>query len=153
MIILNFQLTSESRQLEELVIKAGEDPSYPIMRKVLENKNNNDKRALPAFEYESYVKIELDVDHITEKFGKRRIIQKVQAAIDSSGGLTGEDGKPLIPIFLSETISRVFYQSNPERTKERILKTKIEGVGLDNDSPVSQLIGASFQEYNFYKTG
>lgn len=150
-IILNFQLKSETRELQEFVFVAGEDPSYPIMRKVLKNKKLNDKRSLGAYDYESYVKIELDVDHVTERFGRRKIIQKVQQAIDSAGGLTGEDGYALIPLFLSETISRVYYQSDPERTKEKIIKTKIEGVGLGDNSPISQIIGASYQEYNFYK--
>ncbi len=150
-LIVNFQLSPESRNLKEVVFKAGEDPSYPIMRKVLKAKKNNDKRALDSYENESYVKIEFDLDQVSERFGKRKIVGKITEAIDSAGGLTGEDGNPLIPLFLSETLSRFYYQSNPERTKENILKTKIEGVGLDNDSPISQLIGSSFQEYNFYK--
>lgn len=149
-IMLNFQLLSASKSLDEIVVVAGEDPAYPIMRKVQDQKKYNDTKKLEAYEYESYVKIELDIDNISEKFGNRKIIQKVQNAIDSLGGLTGEDGKPLIPIFLSESISQFYYRNNPERITEKVIKTKIEGVGLDQDSPVSQLLGSSFQQYNFY---
>jgi len=149
-IMLNFQLLSASKSLDEIVVVAGEDPAYPIMRKVQDQKKYNDTKKLEAYEYESYVKIELDIDNISEKFGNRKIIQKVQNAIDSLGGLTGEDGKPLIPIFLSENISQFYYRNNPERITEKVIKTKIEGVGLDQDSPVSQLLGSSFQQYNFY---
>ncbi|TAE07715.1 MAG: carboxypeptidase-like regulatory domain-containing protein [Bacteroidetes bacterium] len=52
---------------------------------------------------------------------------------------------------MSESISRYYVQQNPDRTKEVILKTKIDGVGLSDNSSVSQIIGSSFQEYNFYK--
>ena len=149
---LNFQLEPENTKLEEIVIKAGEDPSYPIMRKVLANKHLNDKRRLRNYEYESYVKIEMDVDNIHEKLSKKKIVQKVQATIDSTGGgLTGEDGKPLIPLFLSETISRYYYQGNPEKIKEDVIKSKVEGIGFGDNYPISQILGSSFQEYNFYK--
>lgn len=150
-IILNFQLESESTKLAEIVVESGEDPSYPVMRNVLKNKEINDKRRLDYYEYESYTKVELDIDNVTEKFGERKIIQKVQNAIEEVGGLTGEDGQPLIPLFLSETISHFYFKGNPERKKEQVIKTKIEGVGVDDNSPLSQLLGSSFQEYNFYK--
>ncbi|GAB4395962.1 MAG: DUF5686 and carboxypeptidase-like regulatory domain-containing protein [Microscillaceae bacterium] len=149
-ITLNFQLFGESKKLEEIVVVAGEDPAYPIMREVIRNKKRNDVRQLEAYEYESYVKIELDVDNISERFGQRKIIQKVQQAIDSVGGLTGEDGRPLIPLFLAETISRFYYRNNPERKSEQVIKTKIDGVGLGDDSPINQILGSTFQQYNFY---
>ncbi|MEO1655142.1 MAG: DUF5686 family protein, partial [Bacteroidota bacterium] len=149
--VLNFQLSPEGTNLEEIVIEAGEDPSYPIMRQVIKNKKFNDKRRLPQFEYESYVKIEIDIDNTTGRFAKRKIVQKVQQAIDTLGGLTGEDGEPLIPLFLSETISKFYYRNNPERVKEEVIKNKIEGVGLGPNTPLNQILGSSFQEYNFYK--
>lgn len=149
-IALNFQLASEEKALDEVLVKAGEDPSYPIMRQVLKNKNLNDKRKIDIYECETYTKIEIDIDNISDKFGKRKIIRKVKTAIDSIGGLTGEDGKPLIPLFLSEAISKSYVRNNPDRNREDVLKTKVDGVGLD-DVPVSQILGSSFQEYNFYK--
>lgn len=150
-ILLNFQLESEEKKLEDITFVAGEDPSYPIMRKVLENKEKNDRRKLDEYEFESYVKIELDVDNISDKFNNRKLIKKITTAIDSAGGLTGEDGKKLIPLFFSETVSRFFYNKNPQRKKEVILKTKVQGVGISPDNPISQILGQSFQEYNFYK--
>ncbi len=149
--ILNFQMEANSSQLATVVLTSGEDPAYPIMRKVVAAKDKHDKRKLPQYEQEVYTKIELDIDNVADKFGKRRVIKKVMAAIDSTGGLTGEEGKPLIPIFMSESISRYYVQQNPDRTKEVILKTKIDGVGLSDNTSISQIIGSSFQEYNFYK--
>jgi hypothetical protein len=149
--ILNFQLETSESTLNEVRLTSGEDPAYGVMRKVLANKDKHDKRKLPQYDQEVYTKIELDIDNVADKFSKRKPVQKVMAAIDSTGGLTGEDGKPLIPIFMSESISRYYVQNNPDRTKEIILKTKIDGVGLNDNSSVSQIIGSSFQEYNFYK--
>jgi len=148
--VLNFQLLSEDKQLEEVVVLAGENPAWDIMRNVLENKKKHDKNQLDFYEYESYSKIELAIDNISEKFSNKRAMKDMMAAIDTLGNITGEDGKPLIPMFISETISQYYYRGNPFAEKEFIKKTKITGVGVEDDSFVSQLIGSSFQNFNFY---
>lgn len=148
--IINFQLKPENTKLEEVKFVARENPSWAIMRKVMKNKRKNDKRRLAHYEYDSYTKVEFDIDNVSAKMAKRRAVKKILSAIDSIGKLTGDDGKPLIPIFMSETMSKYHYRRNPKKTKEHVLKSKITGVGIEDGSVVSQLIGASFQEYNFY---
>lgn len=149
--IINFQIKPENTKLNEVQFVARENPSWTIMRKVMKNKNKNDKRRLKQFEYESYTKVEFDIDNVSKGLAKRRAVKKILTAIDSIGRVTGDDGKPLIPIFLSETISKYYYRRTPRKAKEHVLKSKITGVGIEDGSVVSQLIGASFQEYNFYK--
>ena len=99
----------------------------------------------------SYNKIEFDIDNLTDKFKSRRLVQKVQAVIDSVDRIAGEDGNPVLPIFFSESISKFYFRNNPTLQKENILKTKITGVGIQDGTFVSQLIGSSLQEYNFYQ--
>ncbi|NBP70982.1 MAG: carboxypeptidase-like regulatory domain-containing protein, partial [Cytophagia bacterium] len=60
--IVNFQLEEEVTNLQEVVVLAGENPAFEILRKVVRNKNENDKRKLSAYEYDTYTKIEVDVD-------------------------------------------------------------------------------------------
>lgn len=128
-----------------------ENPAWAIMRKVMKRKKNNDLRRLSAYEYESYSKIELDVDNISEKFQKRKIVSKVVSVLDSIAKIKGEDGKPILPVFFSETISRNYFVANPDRRREDILKSKISGIALEDGSYVSQLLGTSFQQFNFYE--
>lgn len=148
---IDFQLEASSIKLQEVKIYAGENPAYPIMRKVLAQKKVNDPNRLKAYEYESYNKIEVDVDNLSEKFKKRRAIKKITSAIEKFEKIAGEDGRPVIPIYLSEAISHYYYQTDPIKRKEIILKTKLSGVGLNQNSAVSQLMGASYQQYNFYR--
>ncbi|MCH8317846.1 MAG: carboxypeptidase-like regulatory domain-containing protein [Bacteroidetes bacterium] len=148
---INFQLESATMKLKEVVVVAGENPAFAIMRKVIKNKSKNDKRSLSAYEYESYNKIELDIDNITEKFRNKKIMRKITAIFDSLQQIAGEDGRPVLPVFISESISRYHYRDNPKKTREDILHTKITGVGLDDGTLVSQIIGTSFQQYNFYQ--
>ena len=149
--VLNFQLSEAGIELTEVVIRPGENPAWPILRNVVEHKMYNDKRSLISYEYEAYTKLEVDIDKLSEKFRKKKIIRKIQNVIDSIGKVAGEDGNPILPFFISETISKYYYNKSPQLRKEQIEKTKISGLGVNEGELVSQVIGSSFQEYNFYQ--
>jgi hypothetical protein len=130
---------------------AGENPAFEVLRNVVRNKSNNDKRKLTAYEYDTYTKIEVDVDNISDKFRERKIVKKITQVLDSVDRIAGEDGKPILPLFITESVSKLYYRDNPSLKKEQILKTKIHGVGVEDGTTVTQMIGSSFQEYNFYQ--
>lgn len=148
--VVNFQLEENIMSLQEVVIVAGENPAFEIMRKVIKNKGVNDKKTLKAYQYETYTKVEIDVDNITERFREKKFMKKITQVMDSVDQLAGEDGRPVLPVFISETVSDFYFRNDPKLQHERIKKSKITGVGVDDGSVVSQFIGSSFQEYNFY---
>src|SRR5688572_28774513 len=45
---VNFQLEEDAVNLQEIVVFAGENPAYPIMRQVVKRKSDHDKRQLTA---------------------------------------------------------------------------------------------------------
>jgi hypothetical protein len=149
--VVNFQLEEEVTNLMEVIVHAGENPAYEILRRVVRNKNKNDKRKLTAYEYDTYTKIEVDADNLSEKFRERKIVKKITQVLDSVAVIAGEDGKPILPLFITESVSKIYYRDNPSLKKENILKTKINGIGVEDGTTVMQLIGSSFQEYNFYQ--
>lgn len=148
---INFQMEEDVVNLGEVIIYAGENPAFEIIRNVVRNKNANDKRKLEAYEYESYTKIEFDIDNLSEKFKNRKVVQKITQVLDSIEQIAGEDGKPILPIFISEAISRYYYKKNPSLRHENVIKTKVTGVGITDGTLTSQVIGSTFQEYNFYQ--
>jgi hypothetical protein len=148
---IDFQLQAEPKSLDEVVVYSGENPAYKILRKLRENAEKNDRKRLTAFEYDSYSKMELDVDNISDKFKEKKVMKQIQGAIEKFEKIAGEDGKAVIPVFISETISKFFYRESPGRKKEMILKNNIKGVGVKEGSFVSQLVGGNiFANYNFY---
>ncbi len=150
---INFQLKPETTSLGDFVVfaKKQENPAFAIMRSVIKNKGKNDKRTLAAYEYESYNKIQIDVDNISEKLKQKKYMQKISAVLDSIEVIAGEDGKPVLPLFISESLSKFYYRDNPRLQKEEIQRTRIKGVAIEDGSLISQIIGSSFQEYNFYQ--
>ncbi|HNP77000.1 MAG: DUF5686 family protein [Cyclobacteriaceae bacterium] len=149
--VINFQLEEDVTNLPEVVVKAGENPAFEVLRAVVRNKDRNDKRNLSAYEYDVYTKMEVDVDNISEKLRNKKVMKKIAQVLDSMEQVTGEDGKPILPLFITESSSRFYYRNAPAIKTEKILKTRISGVGLDDGSMVTQLVGSSFQEYNFYQ--
>ena len=149
--VVNFQLTEEKTNLQEVIVKAGENPAWPILRGVVKNRDLNDKRRLEAYEYDVYTKTEIDIDNITDKFREKKIMKKIAAVLDSIERVVGEDGKPVLPLFITESVSKFYYREHPPISTETILRTKISGVGLDDGSTVTQLVGSTFIEYNFYQ--
>lgn len=147
---INFQLEPTVQELTEVVVTAGENPAFALMRKVVDRKSSNNKEKLSSYNYETYNKIELDVDNITDAFKKRSLIKPITSILDSIKLIAGEDGTPVLPVFISESLSDFYYLKNPKKTKETIKATKVTGIGLEDGSLVSQLIGSTFQEYNFY---
>jgi hypothetical protein len=148
---INLQLEEDATSLQEVVINAGENPAYAILREVVRNKSKNDKRKLTAYEYDTYTKIEIDVDNISDKFRQKKVMKKITQVLDSVQRIAGDDGKPILPLFISESVSKLYYRDDPSLRKENILKTKINGVGVEDGSVVTQFVGSSFQEYNFYQ--
>jgi hypothetical protein len=149
--VINFQLEEDVVRLKEIVFYSGENPAFEILRQVIKNKNEYDKRNLSAYECEAYTKIEIAIDNMSDKFRKRKVMQKISQVLDSVDRIAGEDGKPILPIFISENISKLYYRDNPKLKTETILHSKINGLGVEDGNMATQLIGSSFQEYNFYQ--
>lgn len=147
---VDFQLEEEVINLEGVVVFAGENPAFKIMRNVVDNKKKNNRRSLTAYEYESYTKIEIDINNMSENFTRKKLVRKVKSVLDSIEIIAGEDGEPILPIFISEAISNFYYKKKPQLQYENIIKTKISGVGIEDGSLTSQVIGSTFQQYNFY---
>ncbi len=148
---MNFQLVEEVTNLSEVVVKAGENPAFEILRGVVRNKERNDKRNLAAYEFDVYTKTEVDIDNISDKLRLKKVMKKIAQVLDSMDQVVGEDGKPILPLFITEIVSKLSYRNAPPIKTEQIIKSKISGVGLDDGSMVTQLVGSTFQEYNFYQ--
>lgn len=149
---IDIQLFPATTMLAEVVItpKNYINPAWEILRETINHKARNDFRSLSSFQYQSYNRIELDATKIDEKLKKRKFVKNLLPLMDSLKKVAGE-GEPILPLFVSETISNYFYQQSPEKKRENIIRTKVNGVGFEDGTLVSQLVGSTFQQYNFYK--
>jgi hypothetical protein len=149
---INIVLNISSNALNEVVItpKTYVNPAWEILSQVIKHKPENDSRSLSSYEYESYSRIELDATHFGDRLKNKKFMKSALAIIDSTHG-SKKGSSPLLPIFISETVSDYYYRNNPQVKKEEIKRTKTNGIGFEDGTLLSQLTGSTFQQYNFYK--
>jgi len=146
---IDINLYPDAGILAEAVITPGVNPALRIIEAAQKNRKSYNVDKLEYYEYEAYNKIQLAVDNITDKFKKRNLFKTMEPLFDTIGVLTPDSTVPVLPVFVSETISDFYYRKTPRRTREVIKASKVNGVGVVEGSFVSQVLGSTFQQYNF----
>ncbi|RPH34022.1 MAG: carboxypeptidase-like regulatory domain-containing protein [Bacteroidales bacterium] len=143
---ITIELKAASFAIEGITVVPGENPAHPILRSIIKNKWKNDPDKLESYSYESYNKLEVDLNNVDDKMKQRKIFNQFQFIFDyvDTNAITG---KTFLPIFISEAISDYHYQRSPKVDKEVIKATKISGV--KNES-VAQFTGKIYQKINIY---
>ena len=152
-VIVNFQMAADNQLLNTVTItpKSYINPAWAIMDNIVKHKNDNNLEKLKSFEYESYNRLQLSVSNISDKMRQRKVMKQILPLMDSLKKMAGDDGKPILPVFMSETVSDYYFQNSPEQKTEHVKRTKVSGVGIEDETLISQIVGTSFQQYNFYK--
>ena len=147
---LNFQLIPATITIPEVYVFPGENPAHRIIREAVKNKKKYNLENLDAFQKETYSRIEVAINSISDDFKARPSMKPFKPLFDSLMVAAGKDGSLVLPVLFSETTSEVYVNKNPERKKEIILGSKVNGVGLEHTHEfVSQVVGTSFHDYNF----
>lgn len=150
---VDFQLQPDNQMLKDVIVTphSYENPAWDIMRKVIAHKDSNNFDKLRSYSFESYKRVDLSINKITEKLRRRKFMQQLTPVLDSLKKTAGSDGTVILPIFMSESISNIYYNRKPERKTEQVLSTHSKGVGIEDPTLISQIVSAGFQQYNFYQ--
>ena len=145
---VDIALTPAAAMLNEVVVHAGENPAFRILREINAHRKQNDFRQLSGYEYEAYSQLAININQLSDRFRQRKPVQAILRALEEKQG-----GKKaaVLPVFMSETVSHIYVRRNPQHTKEQILKTNISSVGITDDSFVALFTGAGFNTLNFYQ--
>ena len=120
---IDFELESNTIEVEEVTVVAEgryrnkENPAVTLIKKVIANKDKNRLAGFDHYSYDKYEKLQLDLNNITEKFMNQKAFKKFDFMwnyVDTSE----INGKPYLPLYLSEKKSRVYYRKSPKGTKE-----------------------------------
>ncbi len=143
---ITFELKPENVLLDEVIIFPGENPAEVLLRKIIANKEKNDKKEFDAYQYEVYTKIQFDANNINDKLKERRLLRAFKFIFDYVD-TSVVNGKAFLPVFLTETLSDFYYRSDPPGKVEVIKASKVSG--LENES-VTQFLGDLYQKVNIY---
>ncbi|MCB0793026.1 MAG: carboxypeptidase-like regulatory domain-containing protein [Flavobacteriales bacterium] len=142
---IDLVLQPRSTQLQEVVIKPQErNPAFEILDRLVANKPANNREKLSSYSYDAYNKVEFDLNNVPEKWTTGKLFRPFAFVFDY---IDSTDEKPYLPIFITETLSDVYYRQEPKTTREYIRATKVSGI--ENES-ISQLMGDMYQNVNIY---
>lgn len=143
---INFQLNTSSLQIEEIVVKRGENPAFAILEKIYANKKKNNPDRFNAVQYRTYNKFRLDLNNIDQAFKDQRILKQFQFVFDHMDS-SEVFSKNYLPLLISESVSQFYMQKSPPVEKEVIEAFKISGI---ENNTLSQYTGKMYQRLNVY---
>ena len=143
--VVNFELRLTG-DMKEIIIKPeeGPNPAIVLVKNILRNKKINNREKLESYEYETYNKVEFDLNNITQEFQDRKIFQPFEFVF---AGVDTTQEKAYLPVFMTESLSDHYFRKNPRVEKEVIKATKVSGV--ENES-INQFLGDMYQNVNIY---
>ncbi|MBW7844571.1 MAG: carboxypeptidase-like regulatory domain-containing protein [Bacteroidia bacterium] len=146
---LTIEMQEEARMIKEVVIRPRLNPALRIVNNAVKNRKINDYALLSSYEYNSYNKTDVSMNNISEKMKNNKLLAPLKQLFDTTNQMKNEDGKYILPILVSETQSRFYYNANPSKTKEIIEASQTNGFGIDQGSYVLDLLGSSILQFNF----
>ncbi|TXH21950.1 MAG: carboxypeptidase-like regulatory domain-containing protein [Chitinophagaceae bacterium] len=136
------------KNYDAVVVKTKINKGLFLWKKIVQHKPyNNRYKRFDNFGYDLYNKLELDLKHLKSverltSIGPFKPINKlIKQNIDSS------EGPKVLPAYLTETISKYYFQHKPEKRREEIIAVNTNGI--ENESLVKYL-GGMDQVVNIY---
>jgi len=124
-----------------------ENPAYRILRNVWAHRKHNGLKKVHDYQYDKYQKIELDINNLDSKFIKKKIFNKfyfVFNKMDTSRIF----GDAFLPIFLNESISKVYGLNKPQKKREDLVANKASG--FENKYALIGTVKALYTDFNIY---
>ena len=135
-----------SLTIEEVVVTPGENPAFEILRKISANKSRNNPDRFSSYQYHAYNKLRLDLNNVQESFKNQRILRQFQFVFENMDS-SEVFGKNYLPVLISESTSRYYFQQSPPVDKEVIEAFRISGI---QNNTISQFSGKMYQRINVY---
>ncbi|MBX3241383.1 MAG: carboxypeptidase-like regulatory domain-containing protein [Chitinophagaceae bacterium] len=138
----------ERKRTTEVVIKSKVGKGVIMWRRIVKNKPLNDRGRFDNYSYEIYNKLEADLnDAANNKLIKLKVLKPFREVIDQNIDSVTEE-KPILPLYLTESLSDYYYQSKPRKVREVFKGVKT--IGINNQS-ISKMLGGMYQNINVYK--
>ncbi|HEX3384327.1 MAG TPA: DUF5686 family protein, partial [Mucilaginibacter sp.] len=140
--VLNIRMVPISRQLGEVVIRAGkktryrnkDNPAVELIREVIAHKDQNKPESYDYVQYKEYDKMMFSLLNVSPTVSDKKFFKKYKFLLDNRDSTT-IPGKNLLPIYLDEKLSQNYYRKSPEKTKTVVVGEKGVNFGsyIDNE--------------------
>lgn len=147
---IRIEIEQEAASLGQVVIYQGKtskknNPAIDILRKIWANERENGISQFDQYQYKKYEKIEFDINTIDSAFIKSRIFNGMEfifQQVDTSR-ITG---KTYLPIFINESLYKIYGDNVLNEKKEVMIANKTSGFNRTLVDYVKDL----YKSYNVY---
>ena len=145
-------MLSKDEQLNEVKIYTGKtskknNPAIDILRKIWARKRKNGLRQFEQYAMDKYEKVEFDMNSIDSAFMKHRLFRGMEF-IFKQMDTSKITGKTYLPIFINESVSKVYGDNKFNKKKEILSGNKNSGLG--NSQGVDGFVKDLYAEYDIY---
>lgn len=157
--VVNTRLFPQAKQLNTVTIKAGkkakyrnkDNPAVELIRQVIAHKPQNRPTAYSYVQFKEYDKMVFSFANVSDKLSDKKFFRKYKFVIDNRDS-TSVPGKSLLPVYLDEKLSQVYYRKSPEKTKTDILAQKKVDFGAAVDAEgISQYFKHMYADIDIYQ--
>ena len=156
---INVQLAGSAAVLGEVVVKGEKLPRYKnkdnpavaLIRKVIDNKEQNRPESYSYVEYNKYEKMAFSLSNLSEKFRNRKIFRNYQFLFTKQDSAAA-GGVNILPIYMEEKLSKEYYRKSPEKKKTIAVGTKqveFDKNFIDNQG-LSSYFNRMYQDVDIY---
>ncbi len=149
---MTITLLEATEQLNEVLLIAGKqskknNPAVDILKKIWAKKRQNGVRQFDQYAFDKYEKVEFDLNTIDSSLIKNKVFKGLEFVFQDldTSRITG---KTYLPIFLTESFSKVKGDNVIKAEKEEILGTK--NSGFENNQAIIAFVKDLYQSYDIY---
>ncbi|MGB1074759.1 MAG: DUF5686 family protein [Flavobacteriales bacterium] len=121
------------------------NPAIPLFERIRAAKSENDPSSIPALRFNSWSRIELDINDIQKEQTERWYWGPFRFAFNY---MDSTEARPALPLLIGESLSTHHLQSDPRRKQETVHAAQLSGLGED-DNPAE--LNSRFPAINLYE--
>ena len=149
---INCVLNEATDSLGEVVIISGRqpkknNPAIDILKKIWQRKRINGLRLFDQYKYDSYEKIEFDLNTIDSALVESKLFKGMEFIFDQVD-TSSVTGKTYLPVFINEA-SKTTYGDNISKKTKSILKGN-KNSGFSSNQFIIDFIDDLYSDYNIY---
>lgn len=123
---VTIRLKPQFAYLQEVAVSYDDNPAFPILDRVVNNKRRNNPDNRDSYYCEEYSKIRFDLNHLTEGLKKSMLLRPFDWIWENAD--TTSDGVSYLPVLLVEKHIDHFYKRNPVDRRDVVKATNTTGL-------------------------
>jgi hypothetical protein len=126
------------------------NPAVDLIENVIRNKDSNRPEGFIYLQYKKYEKVQFALSNVSENFKQGNTFGKFRFVFENMD-TTKRVGNSVLPMFIKETISNIYYRKDPKASKEIVLAEKT--INLEeylNNRGTAAYLNYLYQNINIY---